>query len=99
MERVVNNKFSVKDLAIRESKSAKSAGDPAQSFTGGVGNSRMRISVTDRRPIGVVGKKDKLCIRVDEVADQPWTSDTVDFHVFARDPFHQDDAAISGKRL
>src|SRR6202022_4626997 len=45
-------------------------------------------SVVNPCPIGVARKKNKFRLRVDEVFDQPRTSNPVHFNFLARDPFH-----------
>jgi Predicted membrane protein len=45
-------------------------------------------SVIDLCPVGVVRKKNKLGIGVDEISDQPRARDAVYFNFLASDPFH-----------
>ena len=45
-------------------------------------------SVMDLCPVGVVRKKNKLGIGVDEISDQPRARDAVYFNFLASDPFH-----------
>ena len=52
-------------------------------------------SMVDLRPIGVVRKKNKVGLWIDKIANQPGTSNAIDFDFFARDPFHK----ISGCEL
>ena len=46
-------------------------------------------------PIGVMRKKNKVGLWIDKIANQPGTSNAIDFDFFARDPSHK----ISGCEL
>ncbi len=50
-------------------------------------------SAVDLWPIGFTRQKNKLRFRIDEVLDQPRAGYAIDFHPFARDPFHKSQTA------
>jgi bacterial/archaeal transporter family protein len=45
--------------------------------------------VIDLCPVGAAWQEDKFCVLVDEVLDQPRTSDAVHFNFLVSDPFHE----------
>src|SRR6266436_8961812 len=45
-------------------------------------------AVCDGRPIRGWRQEDKLCIRIDQFADEPRAGDAVDFNFLASNPFH-----------
>src|SRR2546425_12867545 len=57
--------------------------------------------VRDLSPIRLMWKKDELSFRVNELLNQPWTGDPIDFYLFTCDPFHEFslryDASCEGK--
>ena len=51
--------------------------------------------ILDPRPIGLLREKNELRLPVDEVADQPRTSDSIDLNLLACDPFHRQAAKLN----
>src|SRR5437870_622389 len=46
-------------------------------------------AIRDLRPVGAIWEENEFRLPVNEVADQPWAGDAVDFDFFACDPFHR----------